>query len=194
MKNFLLGLTLLLSSSAFAQVNVIPSGNSEGTNKILGAAYWRMSQQKDAWFEDGDFPAAIAMLAMEVIWRPYDYQTVTDLGWMYGNIERKDLELATYIRFREAFPKDPEAYYPEAEFYFKLKKYSQTVNLLEPTVSMDKKPHPNTYRLLAHSLDRIGRLEDSLKIWEMYIALAPDDAAAKVNRDKVKSKISDGKS
>jgi len=194
MKTALLGLTLALAGSATAQVNVVPKGETPGTSRILGGAYWRMNQQKDAWFDDGDFPAAISLLAVEVIWRPYDYQSVTDLGWMYGNIERKDLELTTYILFRNQYPKDPEAYYPEAEFYFKLRKYSQVINLIEPTVVMDSKPHSNSYRILAHSYDRVGRYKDSLRIWELYIAQSPDDAAAKVNRDKVKSKISDGKS
>lgn len=194
MKSIVLGTLLLISVPALGQVSKVPEGNSPGATRIMEAAYWRMNQQKDAWFEDGDFPAAIALLSVEVNWRPYDYQAVTDLGWMYGNIERKDLELTTYILFKERYPKDPEAYYPEAEFYYKLRKYSQVINVLEPTVLMPKKPHANTYRILAHSYDRVGRYQDSLRIWDLYLALEPDDAAAKLNRDKVKSKISDSKS
>jgi tetratricopeptide (TPR) repeat protein len=166
--------------------------STPGSKKITESAYWRISSEKDVLFKDGEFPATISILSWEVLWRPSDYQIVTDLGFMYGNLERKDLELATYVRFREQFPKSAEAYYPEAEFYFKSRIYKPVIKLLEPTLSMDPKPHANSYRLLAHAYDRLGLLKESLATWEIYLKLSPDDAAAKVNRDKVKAKLNDG--
>lgn len=168
--------------------------STPGAKRITESAYWRISTEKDVLFEDGEFPNTIAILAWEVLWRPKDYQTITELGWMYGNTERWDLELATYIRFRNAYPEWSEAYYPEAEFYFNKHVYKPVVTLLEPTISFEIKPHANSYRLLAHAYDRLGFYKESLQTWETYIKLMPGDGAALVNRDKVKKKLSDGKS
>ncbi len=162
-----------------------------GTLAILAAMQGRLSDQKDVWFEEGDFPACLQVLKFEVEWRPWDYGRVTDLGWMYGNIERKDLELATFNRFRAKFPNEPEAAYPEAEFYFRHRAYLPVVILLEPTIRLPKKPHANSFRLLANAYDRIGMWPQSLRTWEEYLKLAPDDAAAIRNRDRVRQKIAD---
>lgn len=164
---------------------------SPGAREMFGAVAGRVEAERDAMFDDGAFPAAIASLAWEVIWRPYDYEVVTNLGWMYGNIERYDLELATYVRFREGFPEWAEAYYPEAEFYFKKRVYKPVAALLGQTIDFETKPHPNSYRLLAHAYDRLGNYSESLRVWEILVKLTPDDAAAVVNRDKVKRKISE---
>ncbi|MFM9874565.1 MAG: hypothetical protein ACKVQS_14010 [Fimbriimonadaceae bacterium] len=166
--------------------------STPGAKKITVAVYDRLGVEKDSLFQDGEYPATISIQSWEVLWRPNDYQIVTDLGYMYGNIERKDLELATYVRYRKAYPKIAEAYYPEAEFYFKNRSYKPVVALLEPTITMNPKPHANTFRLLAHAYDRLGMLKESLATWEAYLVLSPDDAAAKVNRDKVKAKLNDG--
>lgn len=181
---------VLLAAVSSAQFEKMIS--TPGSKKIAIAVYDRVGTEKDSMFDDGEFPAIINILSWEVLWRPNDYQTVTDLGYMYGNVERKDLELATYIRYRQAYPGVAEASYPEAEFYFKNRSYKQVVALLEPTIKMNPKPHPNTYRLLAHGYDRLGMYKESIATWETYIALAPDDAAAKLNRDKVKAKLSGG--
>ncbi len=182
-------LTVAMSSAQLEKMTSTP-----GAKKITEAVYWRLGAEKDNLFKDGDFPATINVQSWEVLWRPNDYEIVTDLGFMYGNIERPDLELATYVRFREQFPKWAEAAYPEAEFYYKKRSYKPVVKLLEPTLNMTPKPHPNTYRLLAHSYDRLGLYKESLAVWETYIKLAPDDAAAKLNRDKVKAKVTDSQS
>lgn len=181
---------VVLATQGFAQFEKMTS--TPGAKKITESAYWRISTEKNELFSDGEFPLAIHILSWEIEWRPNDYESVTDLGWMYGNIERWDLELATYIRFRKAFPEWAEAYYPEAQFYFNKRVFKPVVTLLEPTLAFDVKPHPNSYRILAHSYDRLGFYKESLQTWEAYLKLAPDDAAAKVNRDKVKNKVSNG--
>lgn len=182
------GLGLVTTSQA--QLDKMTS--TPGASKITAAAYWRLSAEKDALFDDGDFPAAIQILSWEIMWRPDDYEAVTDLGWMYGNIERPDLELTTYVRFRQLFPENPEAHYPEAQFYFLKKSYKQVVAILEPTLDFKVKPHANSYRILAHSYDRLGFYKESLATWDKYLALNPDDEAGRNNRDKVKQKLSNG--
>ncbi len=187
---FAIALTLVGTVGiATAQVSQSTPGTTPGSKKILESAYYRIGQQRDAWFAKGNFPAAIHLISFEVQWRPYDYEAVTNLGWMYGNIERPDLELAVYTRFAETFPNDPEGWYPLAEFYYMLKQYRQVITYLEPTMAMERKPHANSYRLLAHSYDRLGYFKQAVETWDRYLAINPDDAAAKNNRDRVAKKL-----
>lgn len=179
-----------LACVAPAQLKEMTS--TPGASRITAAAYWRISAEKDSLFNDGEFPSAIQIISWEIIWRPNDYEAVTDLGWMYGNIERPDLELATYIRFKQQFPENPEAYYPEAQFYFLKRSYKNVVAILEPTLEFETKPHANSYRILAHSYERLGFYEKALETWDKYLLLDPTDDAAKANRDKVKAKLSGG--
>jgi Tetratricopeptide repeat. len=120
---------------------------------------------------------------------PHDYETVTDLGWMLGNIQREDEEVELYRQYRLRYPEDKEAPYPEAEFYFRKKQYDKVIPLLEPVIG--KKPHPNSYRMLAHSYDRTGRLEDARRVWQTYLQLHPDDETAKKNLRRVEEKIAE---
>lgn len=156
---------------------------------IEGARNARVSNQSDYWFEKGDFPAIIQTLNYRFYLNPRDYETMTDLAWMYKNIERPDLELALVVQYRESNQGYADAYYPEAEFYFNKKAYVQVIDLLEEAIKMTPPPQPNAFRILAHSYSRIGLLKESIAVWDAYLKLVPNDAAAKVNRQRVVDRI-----
>lgn len=168
------------------------AGMSEGTARVLGAMANRLGAQNDVWFSDGDFPSIIQLLRFEVDWTPENYEAQSSLGWMYGNTEQFELELATYIRFRDMFPGDPEAAYPLGEFYFRRRAYSQAVSVLAGTIDGEVKPHANSYRLLAHAYDRLGMWKESLAVWDAYLKLNPADGAAIRNRGRVADKLKGG--
>ena len=63
--------------------------------------------------------------------------------------------------------------------------------ILEEAIKNDK-VHPNNFRLLAHSYERLGKLNDAKRVWDRYISLAPGDLPAKVNLKRVEGKIAKG--
>ncbi|MCX7800644.1 MAG: tetratricopeptide repeat protein [Fimbriimonadales bacterium] len=150
----------------------------------------RFTLQMDVWFNDGDFPRCIQLLRIMHAKDPHDYETVTDLGWMLGNIQKHDEELALYQKYRAMYPDDKEAPYPEAEFYFRRRQYDKVIPLLEPV--LPKRPHPNSYRMLAHSYDRTGRPEEAARVWREYLKVNPNDETAKRNLKRVEEKIAGG--
>lgn len=154
---------------------------------IWQAAHERLEIQNDYWFDAGDFPRTIQTLRMMQSLYPNDYESVTNLGWLLESTEQWDEALAVYIRYGKENPEDPDGPYPEANFYFMKKAYAKVPPLLEP--SLTKKPHPNSYRILAHSYERLGLLKDSARVWNFYIALAPNDGAAKANLARVERKM-----
>jgi hypothetical protein len=85
-------------------------------------------------------------------------------------------------------PQDPDAAFPEANFYFMKKAFAKVPVLLEPAIV--KKPHPNSYRILAHAYDRLKMYGDSKRVWQLYLKRFPDDGAAKQNLKRVSDKLS----
>lgn len=170
---------------------VIGSADIDRTDARLDiidtAIHNRFVDQSDLWFDDGDFPRIIQLLWLEYEGNPYDYELATDLGYMLQNVEQYDKALAVYVRYRQDNPQDPDAPWPEANFYFSKKVYARVPPLLERSIS--KKPHPNSYRILAHSYDRMGLFVDAKRIWTTYLKRFPNDEQAKNNLRKVEAKI-----
>lgn len=186
MRAILIGLCVAVTGAACASgMQTSSSGNRMG--RIMTSVNDRLSTQADAWFEDGEFPRALQLLRIHYELMPNDYEVATNLGWMLENMEMFDEALAVYVRYKNENPKDPDATFPEANFYYMKKLYAKVPALLEPSIS--RKPHGNSYRILAHSYERLNMFKDSVRIWDVYIRLNPNDEAARNNRKRVASKI-----
>ncbi len=158
------------------------------SGQILNIIRGRATQQHNAWFNDGDYPRAIQSIKVLHQLFPHDYDLETDLGWMLENVEDYAGAISVYVAYRKAYPKDPEAYYPEAELYFRERLYTKVPPLIEPSLRLGTHPHANSYRILALSYERMGLFGDSERIWDNYLSFTKDDGQAKVNRDRVEKK------
>lgn len=154
---------------------------------IVQAIDERIKDQADLWFDDGDYPACIQLLRFRYDMHPSDYEAATDLGWMLENVQEWNDALSVYQRFRRENPRDADSTFPEANYYFAKGMYEKVTPLLEPSIT--KKPHPNSFRLLAHAYERLNKLRDSRRVWESYLKLHPTDEAAKRNLERVIKKL-----
>lgn len=177
----------LVAMAACAAIAQYAKPETQRLNDIWRHVHARMEKQNDFWFDEGDFPRCIHALRLMTSVFPTDYESATSLGWLLESTEQYDEALVAYIRFGKDNPGSADGPYPEANFYFMRKLYAKVPPLLEPTLK--QKPHPNSFRILAHSYERLGMLADSKRVWDMYIAIAPDDGAAKNNRTRVEKKI-----
>lgn len=176
--------------SAFALVAVRPQGLDPARMAVITESFdSRIASQNDVWFEAGEFPRCIQTLRIQHALHPDNLETMTDLGWMLENVERWDEALAVYVAFRKQYPNDPDAYFPEARFYYMKKAYSKVPPLLERSINMSTKPHPNNYRTLAQAYERMGLLADARRVYLALLAILPDDGATKRNLERVERKI-----
>jgi tetratricopeptide (TPR) repeat protein len=173
----------LLVTSAFAGAQ-----DAKRVDAIWEAVNDRISTQIDVWFEDGEFPMAIQLLRVQADMKPHDYDVVTNLGWMLENVHEWDLALQTYKDYRKNNPNDPDAALAEADYWFRKKKYAPVIPLLD---KITNKAHPNAFRILAHSYERLNKLKESQQTWKRYIALKPTDLTAKNNLRRVERKIAE---
>lgn len=183
MKKWLIAIGVCASAIGSAEVD-----NSAARMDVIDTCiHNRFVDQLDQWHDDGDYPRIIQLLWIEYESNPSDYELATDLGFMLQNVEQYDRALAVYVRYRTENPNDPDAPWPEANFYFSKKIYAKVPPLLEK--SLARKPHPNSYRILAHSYDHMGLYNDAKRIWETYLRRFPTDDVAKQNLKKVEAKI-----
>lgn len=182
---------VVLASMCFAGKGQVHAPNR--VDAIWNHAVDRINSQTDTWFEDGDFPRVINLIRVLYAMYPADFEIATNLGWMLENVEKWDEALAIYIKFRTDNPTDPDAAWPEANFYFMKKAYQKVPPILEPSLKMAEKPHPNNYRTLAHAYDRLNLLEDSKRVWQLLVTLHPEDQPAKLNLARVEKKLKGGK-
>lgn len=154
---------------------------------IWSHAYSRMSTQTDWWFKRGDFPRSIQQLRMTYELDPTDYHVASDLAWMLENVQDYDEARKIYERYQRDNPEDPDRGLPQAQSHFTRREYAEAIKILEPMLSDDA--HPNVFRILAHSYNRVGRLRDSLNVWDRYLRLHPNDEAGKRNRDRVAEEL-----
>jgi tetratricopeptide (TPR) repeat protein len=164
-----------------------PAPDLKRVNTIWAWVDSRLSDQISVWFDAGDYPRCTQLLRFRASADPADYFSNTDLGWMLENQENYDEALATYIKFRRNNPKMPDGPYPEANFYFLHRAYSKIPPLLEPSIAA--KPHPNSYRELAHSYERLGLLPDAKRVWKKLVADYPFDLTAQRSLHMVESKL-----
>jgi tetratricopeptide (TPR) repeat protein len=156
-------------------------------DRIYQAMNDRILTQSDYWFEDGEFPKCIHLLRVHNGLSPSDYEVATNLGWLLESTNQWDEALATYVRYRQMNPNDPDGAFPEANFFFLKKVYAKVPALIEPTLA--KKPHANSFRILAHSYERMNMPADSVRVWDKLLAIDPANEAAKVNRAKAAAKL-----
>jgi len=182
-----LGAMTLLLASAISQEKSEP--DQDRMQAILVGVLNRVNHQNDQWFEIGDYPRCIQSLRVLHEIYPTDYDVASSLGWLLESTDQDAEALAVYVRFRLENPADPEAPFPEANYYFMKRAYALVPPLLEPVIHMALKPHPNTFRRLAHAYERLGLLADSKRVWEQLIKLTPEDEAAKANLQRVLRKI-----
>lgn len=197
MKRFLLGL-IALSSSAYALQEPTPLEHPQESqpqvdqaqvNRLLQIADMRANFQTDEWFDEGDFLKAAQLMRVRAELFPNNYEIWSNLGYLLQNTGQVDAEIASYIRFHESNPQDPNSSFPAAEWYFNKFGYLQVIRLLEPEISRTPPPHANSFRILAHSYNRVGLMADSLRIWNKYLEVNPSDEAAVIQRDRVRSLV-----
>jgi len=183
MNSLILGLIL-----TFARTAPAPTADPQRVSEIWSAANDRLATQLDVWFDYGDFPKCIQLLKLQTSLYPADYDIATNLGWMQENVENYDSALATYTRFKDRNPSDPDNSLPVADFYFRRKAYQKVTATLGTQIT--KGSHANAFRILAHAYERQGMLTDSKRIWERYLAMRPNDGAARNNLTRVNKKLS----
>jgi pentatricopeptide repeat protein len=134
----------------------------------------------------------VQLLEFRVALFPDNYEEVTNLAWLLESMEMTDQTEAVLTEFYRQNPTMPDASFPIAHFHFRRNNYAETVRYLSPSIRMTPRPHPNTFRTLALAYERLGRLEEAIKVWDLMLSFTEDGAAVN-NRARVRQKLEERK-
>lgn len=164
--------------------------DSDRKGAILAALNLRMGNQQNLWFKNGRFPTIVQSLRLQYDFNPYDNEIATNLGWMLENIHMYPEALDVYRKYRiDNSAIDPDSSFPEGFYYYRMKQYDDEIRLFEAAINSTPHPGPNIYRTLAHTYERLNRLDDSLRVYNAYLAWSPKDLAAIANVKRIKAKM-----
>ncbi len=182
-------LTHLTSKRATAVDRFAAPSESSRKAAILSAINLRLGNQQNMWFKNGRFPTVVQSLRIQYDFNPHSNDIATNLGWMMENIHLYSEALDVYRQYRLENSSNPDASFPEGFFYFRMKRYNDEIRLFEKAINSKPHPGPNTYRILAHTYDRLKRFKDALRVYDAYLAWSPNDLAAIANVKRVKAEM-----
>lgn len=168
-----------------AKPKVVGSSN---VDQVFAAADEFMARQVDLWFDAGDFLVAAQLSGIRYAAYPSDYELLTNFGWMLENTSRGQQALELYMQFRKTYTEDPDRALAEATYYFIHKNFAPLPSLLEPVI--DEACHANNFRMLARAYDRLGKLDDAIRVYEALVKRDPADQTAKANLEQLRKKKS----
>jgi tetratricopeptide (TPR) repeat protein len=160
-------------------------------NPVLAAARQAMVDQNDEWYDDGEYLIVVQNLRILCAGDPSDEDRWSDLIWMLGNVEQYAAQLQVSTQYRELNPGRADAAYYLAQFYFLRRAYAKVPELMEPVIKAEPPPHANCFRFLTNSYQRMGYLEDALRVVTAHLRAYPDDAMADAKRDGIRRQLTE---
>lgn len=193
---------LLAAALPLLGQTVAPAASKAKIERIREVAGQRMWVQADAYWHEGEHFHLMRLLYLVVEADPQNTEAFEDLGWLLASNKLDSAAVSVYEHAIAANPKQWGPHYEIGFYYFNRKDY---LNALAPLVTATEKmkaggdwtkrsvaQNPgllNPWRLLAHTYERLNKLNECVGVWDRVLQIAPTDAPAKLNRDRVKELI-----
>ncbi|MFA4028305.1 MAG: hypothetical protein GDYSWBUE_000185 [Candidatus Fervidibacterota bacterium] len=141
---------------------------------------WLMS---DRYFHVGDYESAVRMHYASIALDPQFVEAYSVAAWLLDSMDRTEEALSLLER---GFSVNRFSYQLPFDIGFILtrhKKFEEAVKWYEIAAQL---PAPFWVRhALAHAYEKIGKLKDALRVWEMRLKESPDDPVVKRNYERV---------
>jgi tetratricopeptide (TPR) repeat protein len=145
---------------------------------------WLMS---DRYFHVGDYESAVRMHYGSIALDPHFVEAYSVAAWLLDSMDRTEEALSL---LENGFKLNRSSYQLPFDIGFILtrhKKFEEAVKWYEIASAL---PGPFWVKhALAKAYERVGRLEDALRVWRDRLNEAPEDAVVKHNYERVKKML-----
>lgn len=139
--------------------------------------------QSARYFNDDEWPKAIAMFDQMIRLEPRNYEPYANAAWLLWSTGKHDRAMDYYQRMVAADPDNPETYYIVAAYYFTRRVYADSIPWLEKAIAHGlTSPKRHMY---GHALRYLGRTQDALAFWRRVLAEEPEDTVAQKEIEKL---------
>lgn len=143
--------------------------------------------ESDWWYHCGDYDQAIRCSEASILLDPDYVETYSVVAWLEWSMGRNVDAIGTLHRAIGAAPMDPDSWNALGFHYFNIGEYEKAEPPLAQAVAL--KGDHLAYRTYAHCLERLGKTEKSLAVWEELMEMRPDDGSVKLNYERVKAAV-----
>jgi len=145
---------------------------------------WLMS---DRYFHIGDYESAVRMHYGSIALDPHFVEAYSVAAWLLDSMDRTQEAL---LLLENGFKINKSSYQIPFDIGFILtrhKKFEEAVKWYEIASAL---PAPFWVKhALAKAYERVGRLEDALRVWRERLNEAPEDAVVKRNYERLKKML-----
>lgn len=189
-KSFLTLCGLLLTSALYAQSSV-PAATQKKMDVLWKRAEYRMVVIGDHYWHDGFHYHLMRMLFVLAEVNPKNVETFSNLGYILDSYGQSKRAFQVYDRGIAENPNEFDLYLDAGFWQFQKGNYAQATRYLEKAITFKNAP-VIVFKTLAHTYERMGETDKSIKMWEQTVRRFPNDAASKVNLERVRRKAQGG--
>jgi tetratricopeptide (TPR) repeat protein len=190
------GITLLLAlpsagapRPAQPRVHAQPSAKPPAqVDAILDDVVDRLWTRGDWYWHEGRYEERVALDRLVIRMEPRFAEAYGTAGWLLESLGRDQEALALYRQAVAAVPDRWETHEDLGMFHYQHKEYEAAAAAFKQATQQPGAP-AYSWKMLAHSYERIGDLERSVAAWEEAGRVAPDDGAVAVNLRRVRARL-----
>jgi len=137
------------------------------------------------WHNGGVYDQCIRCMETALLLDPQMANVYGDIAWLAWSMGQDTQAIGALHRGIQTNPDALEAWFYLGQHYFITKRFAPAEPYLRKAAELGGgRLEQGVY---AHCLTNLGRLEESLAVWERIVEQHPTDGAAIYNRDKVKA-------
>lgn len=145
---------------------------------------WEVS---DYWWHEGDHERCVEINHIIIDLDPKFVEAYLTTAWLEWSLGRWEDAKKTLERCIAKNPKHYGGYYDLGWHHFRRKEYDIALPLLRKAAGLECPP--DVPRMVPHTLEKMGRLDESLRAWEDLAKRYPKDLVVQHNLRSMREKI-----
>ena len=143
----------------------------------------------DEWFHGGDYGRTIDCLEAALFFQPTYADGYSLIAWLQWSMGDDKTAISTLERGIKALPDSPDTWGALGQHYWLTKRYALAEEPLRKALDLGgdrlvRGPY-------AVTLEKLGKVAESLAQWEIIVRENPDDPAGPVNVERLRKKLAD---
>jgi tetratricopeptide (TPR) repeat protein len=193
-----LGVVLLLASMATAWAappRTTPSApKASATAQVQGVlddVVDRLWNRSDWYWHEGRYEERVAVDRLILRIQPRFVEAYGTAGWLLESLGRDAEALDLYRQGVTIAPEQWDTHHDLAMYYYQHKDYESAADAFRGATQQSGAP-PYVWKMLAHALERAGKLAEAVAAWEAAGRVAPNDGAVWSNLRRVRDRLEAG--
>ena len=143
----------------------------------------------DYWWHQGDYEQCCRIMETAIFFCPQRVDLYDNIAWLQWSLGHDEVAVRTLNRGLSNNPGSWHAHFNLGWHYFNTKRYSEALPHLQAAAT-DSNEWCEPMHLYAHTLERLSRGQEALRVWEDCVERFPEDVVGKRNLERVRQRYS----